>query len=122
MKDAFDLGVEEAARLTDQYAGSRWQHFKKAGSNDGLYEIVGFGVNADTCKIEVMYSPIVNGVTQRRSRVIRCWKQWNEHVEREGYAGPRFKEVFDDPDPGDVSRVPVGRGSDPGDDPDNVGY
>ena len=59
----------------------RYRHFK-----GGEYEVLGTALHSETREPMVVYRALYGegGLWVRPARM------WNEHVERDGYSGPRF--------------------------------
>lgn len=59
----------------------RYRHFK-----GGEYEVLGVAVHSETGEPMVVYRPLYG-----EGRLwVRPLSMWSEHVERDGYSGPRF--------------------------------
>ncbi|WP_374315903.1 DUF1653 domain-containing protein [Microbacterium sp.] len=61
-----------------------YRHFK-----GGLYEVVGVARHSETEEQLVVYRPLSGD----SGLWVRPLAMWNEPVERDGYAGPRFVRV-----------------------------
>ena len=66
----------------------RYRHFK-----GGEYEVLGVARHSETGKELVVY----RALSGERGLWVRPAGMWNERVEREGYAGPRFILMEDRP-------------------------
>lgn len=64
----------------------RYRHFK-----GGEYEVLGVASHSDTQEPMVVYRALYG----ERGLWVRPAAMWNEWVERDGYAGPRFIFVED---------------------------
>ena len=63
--------------------GSVWIHFKGR-----RYKVVGTARHSETGELMVVYEPLYENPWPLCVRPI--W-MWSDHVEREGYSGPRFR-------------------------------
>lgn len=59
----------------------RYRHFK-----GGEYEVLGTATHSETLEPMVVYRALYG----QGGLWVRPASMWNEHVEREGYSGPRF--------------------------------
>ena len=59
----------------------RYRHFK-----GGEYEVIGVARHSETMEELVVYRALYG----ERGIWVRPAAMWGEHVEREGYSGPRF--------------------------------
>ena len=64
--------------------GGEFRHFK-----GGRYRIEGFAKDSETLEEMVVYRALYG----ERGIWVRPAAMWNERVERDGYAGPRFSFV-----------------------------
>lgn len=64
----------------------RYRHFK-----GGEYEVLGVASHSDTQEPMVVYRALYG----ERGLWVRPAAMWNEWVERDGYAGPRFTFMED---------------------------
>ena len=62
----------------------RYRHFK-----GGEYELLGVARHSETLEPMVVYRALYG----EGGLWVRPAAMWNEHVEREGYSGPRFTYV-----------------------------
>ncbi len=64
-----------------------YRHFK-----GGIYEVIGTGRHSETLEEMVFYKHDSKeyGKNSLWARPIRMW---NEHIERDGYSGPRFQLI-----------------------------
>ena len=60
----------------------RYRHFK-----GGEYEVIGVARHSETEELMVVYQPLYG----EGGLWVRPAAMWSEHVEREGYSGPRFQ-------------------------------
>lgn len=61
-----------------------YRHFK-----GNLYELICVGAHSETLERMVVYRQLYG----ERSVWVRPAAMWDEHVERDGYSGPRFTPV-----------------------------
>ena len=66
----------------------RYRHFK-----GGEYEVLGVASHSETGEPMVVYRALYGA----RGLWVRPASMWEEHVEREGYSGPRFIFMEDRP-------------------------
>lgn len=59
----------------------RYRHFK-----GGLYQVIGTALHSETRKPMVVYRALYGD----GGLWVRPASMWSEHVERDGYSGPRF--------------------------------
>ena len=59
----------------------RYRHFK-----GGEYEVIGMARHSETMEELVVYRALYG----ERGLWVRPAAMWSEHVERDGYSGPRF--------------------------------
>ena len=64
----------------------RYRHFK-----GGEYEVLGVAFHSETLEPMVVYRALYG----ERGLWVRPASMWNEWVERDGYAGPRFIPLED---------------------------
>lgn len=83
---AADAGADEP---TDLPPGV-YEHFRGA-----RYEVIGVGRHSETEEPHVFYRQLYGD----GGHWVRPLAMFVEHVEREGYAGPRFRRVADAPSP-----------------------
>ncbi len=65
----------------------RYRHFK--GQE---YDVIGTAAHSETQEEHVLYRARYG----ERGLWVRPRAMWDEHVERDGYAGPRFTKIADD--------------------------
>ena len=65
----------------------RYRHFK-----GGEYEVLGTAAHSETLEPMVVYRALYG----RGGLWVRPAWMWSEHVEREGYSGPRFIPLEDE--------------------------
>lgn len=70
----------------EQPKPGRYRHFK---GNE--YEVLGIAKHSETLEPMVVYRPLYGEM----GLWVRPLSMWSEHVERDGYSGPRFFEVKD---------------------------
>lgn len=59
----------------------RYRHFK-----GGLYQVIGTALHSETKEAMVVYRALYG----EGGLWVRPASMWSEHVERDGYSGPRF--------------------------------
>ena len=62
----------------------RYRHFK-----GGEYEVISVALHSETQEEHVVYQALYGD----RGLWVRPRAMWDEHVERDGYSGPRFAKV-----------------------------
>lgn len=70
----------------EQPKPGRYRHFK---GNE--YEVLGVATHSETLEPMVVYRPLYGEM----GLWVRPLSMWSEHIERDGYSGPRFVEVKD---------------------------
>lgn len=65
----------------------RYRHFK--GQE---YEVLGTAAHSETLEEHVVYRALYG----ERGLWVRPRTMWDQHVERDGYSGPRFTKIADD--------------------------
>ena len=63
-----------------------WKHFK-----GNLYRVMYVALHSETGEEMVVYQALYG----QRGRWVRPASMWLEHVERDGYSGPRFVRLGD---------------------------
>ncbi len=63
-----------------------WRHFK-----GNLYRVHGIALHSETGEEMVVYQALYG----QQGLWVRPVSMWQEHVERDGYSGPRFLRVGD---------------------------
>jgi hypothetical protein len=66
-----------------------YQHFK-----GGTYGVIGIAIHSETGEELVVYRPLYGD----RRLTARSLSMFLEHIERDGYSGPRFKLVYSNQD------------------------
>ncbi len=64
----------------------KYRHFK---GNE--YELIGIASHSETLEPMVVYRALYG----EQGLWVRPASMWNEHVDRDGYAGPRFYKIED---------------------------
>lgn len=64
----------------------RYRHFK-----GGEYLVYGLAEHSETGELLVLYRPDYG----ERTLMVRPLVMWSEHVERDGYSGPRFFKIIE---------------------------
>ena len=77
----------EAQPLMDGLKPGVYRHFKGK-----LYELTGVATHSETLEPMVVYRQLYG----ERKLWVRPAAMWTQHVERDGYAGPRFAYVGED--------------------------
>lgn len=79
--------------------GELWIHYKHDSQgleNNFSYEIIGLAVHTETEDILVCYKPLYESSFIQEKKVdyfVRPLSMWNDHIEKNGYSGPRFKKL-----------------------------
>ena len=66
------------------YVGEKYLHFKNK-----LYQVLAIATHTETGEPLVIYQALYG----ERGLWVRPAAMWNEHVERDGYSGPRFTYI-----------------------------
>ena len=74
----------EQDAASSKVAPGRYIHFK-----GGEYDVIYTVVHSETRETFVLYRPCYGA----RLMTVRPLSMWSEHVERDGYSGPRFRPV-----------------------------
>ena len=75
--------------MPDEPAAGRYRHFKGAE-----YEVLGLARHSETEEPHVVYRALYG----EGGLWVRPLAMWSEHIERDGYSGPRFVRVQPDED------------------------
>ena len=78
-----------------------WRHYKHnpdGVENNFTYEIIGLVIHTETEDILVCYKPLYDSQFVKENNVDYCVRplsMWSDHIEKNGYSGPRFTKVED---------------------------
>lgn len=83
-KPADDWGLFVRERVMNEIPTGVYRHFK-----GGEYLVLGVAVHSETSEQLVVYWPQYG----EARLTVRPLAMWGEHVERDGYSGPRFFKI-----------------------------
>lgn len=73
--------------MTECIRPGRYRHFK-----GGMYRVLFTATHSETGETMVVYQPLYG----EGGFWVRPAAMWNEHVERDGYSGPRFCYIVEE--------------------------